>query len=90
MDQEPWLNFEFLKQKVVELWWTFGAGTLYFLRKLCKHTVKINWTCIWDVCVRVLYVRSPVFDGLFDFCSMYTGASLEGAYKLNNEVCVLL
>jgi len=30
---------------------------------------------------------SPVFDGLFDFCSMYTGASLEAAYKLNNEVC---
>ncbi|XP_047998972.1 histone deacetylase 3 [Leguminivora glycinivorella] len=29
----------------------------------------------------------PVFDGLFDFCSMYTGASLEGAMKLNNNVC---
>jgi histone deacetylase 3 len=29
----------------------------------------------------------PVFDGLFDFCSMYTGASLEGAYKLNNDQC---
>jgi histone deacetylase 3 len=29
----------------------------------------------------------PVFDGLFDFCSMYTGASLEGATKLNNECC---
>lgn len=27
---------------------------------------------------------SPVFDGLFDFCSMYTGASLEGATKLNH------
>ncbi|KAG0432032.1 hypothetical protein HPB47_021221, partial [Ixodes persulcatus] len=27
----------------------------------------------------------PVFDGLYDFCSMYTGASLEGAVKLNNE-----
>lgn len=27
----------------------------------------------------------PVFDGLFDFCSMYTGASLEGAVKINNE-----
>ncbi|EFX81904.1 histone deacetylase 3-like [Daphnia pulex] len=26
----------------------------------------------------------PVFDGLFDFCSMYTGASLEGATKLNH------
>ncbi|XP_074640398.1 histone deacetylase 3-like [Tubulanus polymorphus] len=29
----------------------------------------------------------PVFDGLFDFCSMYTGASLEGAVKLNNNDC---
>lgn len=29
----------------------------------------------------------PVFEGLFDFCSMYTGASLEGAMKLNNNVC---
>lgn len=29
----------------------------------------------------------PVFDGLFDFCSMYTGASLEGAQKLNKNHC---
>lgn len=29
----------------------------------------------------------PVFDGLFDFCSKYTGASLEGAVKLNNKHC---
>ncbi|XP_063833224.1 histone deacetylase 3 [Ostrinia nubilalis] len=29
----------------------------------------------------------PVFEGLFDFCSMYTGASLEGAMKLNNNSC---
>ncbi|XP_077291352.1 histone deacetylase 3 [Arctopsyche grandis] len=29
----------------------------------------------------------PVFEGLFDFCSMYTGASLEGAMKLNNNHC---
>jgi len=29
----------------------------------------------------------PVFEGLFDFCSMYTGASLEGAIKLNNNCC---
>lgn len=27
----------------------------------------------------------PIFDGLFDFCSMYTGASLEGAQKLNHN-----
>ncbi|XP_030844545.1 histone deacetylase 3 [Strongylocentrotus purpuratus] len=29
----------------------------------------------------------PVFPGLFDFCSMYTGASLEAATKLNNNLC---
>ncbi|KAG8194392.1 hypothetical protein JTE90_011006 [Oedothorax gibbosus] len=29
----------------------------------------------------------PVFDGLFDFCSRYTGASLEGAVRLNNKSC---
>ncbi|XP_014253929.1 histone deacetylase 3 [Cimex lectularius] len=29
----------------------------------------------------------PVFEGLFDFCSMYTGASLEGATKLNHKLC---
>lgn len=33
----------------------------------------------------------PVFDGLFEFCSMYTGASLEGAQKLNqnhSDICI--
>lgn len=29
----------------------------------------------------------PVFDGLYDFCSIYTGASLQGAVKLNNQGC---
>ncbi|CAG0914952.1 unnamed protein product [Notodromas monacha] len=29
----------------------------------------------------------PVFEGLFDFCSMYTGASLEGAVRLNRRHC---
>lgn len=28
-----------------------------------------------------------MFDGLYDFCSMYTGASLEGAVKLNHNCC---
>ena len=27
----------------------------------------------------------PVFPGMFDFCSIYSGASLDGAVKLNNE-----
>jgi histone deacetylase 3 len=33
----------------------------------------------------------PVFDGLFDFCANYTGASLEGAQKLNqnhSDICI--
>eukprot|EP00043_Microstomoeca_roanoka_P005142 m.53877 g.53877 ORF g.53877 m.53877 type:complete len:429 (-) comp12825_c0_seq2:335-1621(-) len=29
----------------------------------------------------------PLFEGLFDFCSMYTGGSLEGAMKLNHKQC---
>ncbi|KAI6228233.1 Histone deacetylase [Aphelenchoides besseyi] len=29
----------------------------------------------------------PVFDGVFDFCSMYTGGSLEGAMRLNAGEC---
>ncbi|KAL4236523.1 Histone deacetylase 3 [Mactra antiquata] len=29
----------------------------------------------------------PVFDGIYDFCSMYTGATLEGSVKLNNNDC---
>lgn len=34
-----------------------------------------------------LRMYSPVFPGLYDFCCIYTGASLEGAVKLNHEVC---
>lgn len=33
----------------------------------------------------------PIFDGLFEFCSVYTGASLEGAQKLNHnqsDICI--
>lgn len=29
----------------------------------------------------------PVFDGLFDFCASYTGASLQAAHLLNQESC---
>lgn len=31
-------------------------------------------------------VPSPVFPGLFEFCSRYTGASLQGATQLNHKV----
>ncbi|XP_015782606.1 histone deacetylase 3 [Tetranychus urticae] len=29
----------------------------------------------------------PVFEGLYEFCSRYTGASLQGAVQLNNSCC---
>ncbi|KAH7718913.1 histone deacetylase 3 [Aphelenchoides avenae] len=29
----------------------------------------------------------PVFDGIFEFCSLYTGGSLEGAMRLNHGDC---
>lgn len=54
-----------------------------------------NLTCSYCMLYYLMYVLSikvsflsfsPVFDGLFDFCSKYTGASLEGAVKLNNKV----
>ena len=32
----------------------------------------------------------PVFTGLFDFCKLYTGASLLSATKLNHKVCIFI
>lgn len=29
----------------------------------------------------------PIFDGLFDFCQRYTGASIDGAVRLNHNLC---
>lgn len=29
----------------------------------------------------------PIFDGLYDFCSLYAGGSIEAAVKLNNGLC---
>ncbi|XP_038048330.1 histone deacetylase 3-like [Patiria miniata] len=46
------------------------------LQTFTKHLSHFN---VGDDC--------PVFPGLFDFCSMYTGASLEGTTKLNNNLC---
>ncbi|KAK8827330.1 hypothetical protein WA556_000955 [Blastocystis sp. ATCC 50177/Nand II] len=34
---------------------------------------------------------NPVFDGMFDFCQMYCGASIDAASRLNqglNQICV--
>eukprot|EP00474_Spongospora_subterranea_P008905 CRZ09363.1 hypothetical protein [Spongospora subterranea] len=30
------------------------------------------------------FTDCPVFDGIYDFCATYTGASIDGAIKLNN------
>jgi histone deacetylase 1/2 len=30
---------------------------------------------------------SPIFDGLFDFCSIYAGGSIEGAARLSRKKC---
>ena len=30
------------------------------------------------------YTDCPVFDGVYDFCSIYTGASIDGAIKSNH------
>jgi len=29
----------------------------------------------------------PIFDGMFDFCQLYAGASMEGAHRLNHGMC---
>jgi len=29
----------------------------------------------------------PIFDGLFDFCRIYTGGSIDGAVRLNHGLC---
>ena len=29
----------------------------------------------------------PIFEGLYEFCSMYTGASIQGARRLNSGQC---
>ncbi|KAK6179259.1 histone deacetylase 3 [Patella vulgata] len=55
-----------------------------FLRRITPQNVQE-----FTKCLSMFNVGEdcPVFDGMFDFCSMYTGASLEGAVKLNNEHC---
>ncbi|GBO36498.1 Histone deacetylase 3, partial [Araneus ventricosus] len=55
-----------------------------FLQRVTPHNIQsfnksLSHFNVGDDC--------PVFDGLFDFCSMYTGASLEGATRLNNQCC---
>ncbi|KAF6041339.1 HDAC3 [Bugula neritina] len=54
-----------------------------FLQRVTPHNVQgftklLQMFNVGDDC--------PVFDGIFDFCSRYTGASLDSAWKLNNEL----
>ncbi|KAG1670235.1 Histone deacetylase 3 [Nymphon striatum] len=53
-----------------------------FLQRVTPHNIQgftksLSHFNVGDDC--------PVFEGLFDFCSMYTGASLQGATKLNHN-----
>ncbi|CAG0879524.1 unnamed protein product [Darwinula stevensoni] len=53
-----------------------------FLQRITPHSIltkSFSHFNVGDDC--------PVFDGLYNFCSMYTGASLDGAVKLNNQHC---
>jgi histone deacetylase 1/2 len=33
------------------------------------------------------FTDCPVFDGLFDYCKLYSGGSIDGAIKLNHGLC---
>ena len=33
------------------------------------------------------YTDCPVFEGLYDYCKLYTGGSIDGAIKLNHNLC---
>ncbi|XP_016118837.1 histone deacetylase 3 [Sinocyclocheilus grahami] len=55
-----------------------------FLQKVSPNnmqgfTKSLNAFNVGDDC--------PVFPGLFEFCSRYTGASLQGATQLNHKLC---
>ncbi|CAG0884312.1 unnamed protein product [Cyprideis torosa] len=55
-----------------------------FLQNVTPHNIQGNAKSL------TLYnvgEDCPVFDGLYDFCQLYTGASLDGAVKLNNGLC---
>ncbi|KAI0218009.1 Histone deacetylase 3 [Lamellibrachia satsuma] len=55
-----------------------------FLQRLSPQNMQQFTKCISKFNVAD---DSPVFEGLYDFCRMYTGASLESAVKINNEQC---
>lgn len=59
----------------------------HFSDSLSRFNVGDDWLLSKiDIENTLKYVYSPVFDGLYDFCSIYTGASLQAAAKLNENV----
>lgn len=57
---------------------------IQFLQRVTPSNQSGFVNCLNKYCVGD---DSPIFPGLFDFCSKYTGASLQGAVKLNNKQC---
>ncbi|KAK9808503.1 hypothetical protein WJX73_002207 [Symbiochloris irregularis] len=53
-----------------------ATATPWNLNELKEESLQYN---INDDC--------PVFDGLYDFCRLYAGASIEAANKINNGMC---
>jgi histone deacetylase 1/2 len=54
-----------------------------FLRKISPETMK-QYTSQMQKFNVGEYTDCPVFDGLYEFCSTYTGCSIDGAVKLNH------
>jgi len=54
-----------------------------FLKRISPDTMK-SFTSQMQKFNVGEYTDCPVFDGLYEFCSTYTGCSLDGAVKLNH------
>jgi len=53
---------------------------------VCTNKRVVDMLIMSMLWIEHIVCFSPVFDGIYDFCSMYTGATLEGSVKLNNNV----
>lgn len=54
-----------------------------FLKRVSPDNMKQFSNQMQKFCMGE-YTDCPVFDGLYDFCSTYTGCSIDGAVKLNH------
>jgi hypothetical protein len=63
--------------------------TIIELKKIVLLFGNIFVVVSFHIVCYFISLFSPVFSGLFDFCSIYTGASLEGAVRLNQGVNTL-